>query len=46
MLISAQSAWRGCGCAVLLAGAGILVQLILLGPMPWIALILALSFGT
>ena len=31
---------------MLLAGAGILVQLVLLGTMPWIALILALSFGT
>ncbi|WP_373187840.1 EamA family transporter RarD [Halopseudomonas sp.] len=34
------------GVAVLLAGAAILLQLIVLGTMPWISLILALSFGT
>lgn len=34
------------GVAVLLAGAAILLQLIVLGSMPWISLILALSFGT
>lgn len=34
------------GVAVLLAAAGILVQLILLGTMPWIGLVLAMSFGT
>lgn len=34
------------GVAVLLAGAAILLQLVVLGTMPWISLILALSFGT
>lgn len=32
--------------AVTLAGAGILVQLVLLGAVPWISLALALTFGT
>lgn len=46
MLILRERMARLQGVAVLLAGAGILVQLVLLGTMPWIALILALSFGT
>lgn len=34
------------GVAVVLAAAAILLQLVMLGTMPWISLILALSFGT
>lgn len=34
------------GVAVVLAGAAILLQLVVLGTMPWISLLLALSFGT
>lgn len=34
------------GVAIALAGAAILLQLVVLGTMPWISLILALSFGT
>ncbi len=32
--------------AVLLAGSGILIQLVLLGTVPWISLVLAATFGT
>ncbi|KMQ75850.1 EamA family transporter RarD [Marinobacter subterrani] len=32
--------------AVILAGIGILIQLVLLGELPWISLVLACSFGT
>ena len=34
------------GVAVALAAAAILLQLVMLGTMPWISLVLALSFGT
>ncbi len=34
------------GVAVVLAGTAIVLQLVVLGTMPWISLILALSFGT
>lgn len=34
------------GVAVVLAAAAILLQLVMLGTMPWISLVLALSFGT
>ncbi|MDX1799784.1 MAG: EamA family transporter RarD [Marinobacter sp.] len=34
------------GLAVILAGIGILIQLVLLGSVPWISLMLAFSFGT
>lgn len=34
------------GIAVLLAVCGILVQFVLLGSLPWISLVLAISFGT
>ncbi|WP_217642498.1 EamA family transporter RarD [Marinobacter zhejiangensis] len=34
------------GVAVMLAGAGILIQLVALGSLPWITLMLALTFGT
>lgn len=34
------------GVAVILAGIGILIQLVLLGSVPWISLVLAFSFGT
>lgn len=46
MLILRERMARLQGVAVALAAAGIMVQLVLLGTMPWIALILALSFGT
>lgn len=46
MLILRERMARLQGVAVMLAATGILVQLILLGTMPWISLILALSFGT
>lgn len=46
MLILRERMARLQGVAVGLAAAGILLQLVLLGTMPWISLILALSFGT
>lgn len=46
MLILRERMARLQGVAVGLAAAGIMVQVVLLGSMPWIALILALSFGT
>lgn len=46
MLILRERMARLQGVAVALAVLGILVQLALLGTMPWIAVILALSFGT
>jgi chloramphenicol-sensitive protein RarD len=46
MLILRERMARLQGVAVGLAAAGILVQLVLLGTVPWISLILALSFGT
>ncbi|WP_022962470.1 EamA family transporter RarD [Halopseudomonas pelagia] len=46
MLILRERMARLQGVAVGLAAAGILLQLVLLGTMPWITLILALSFGT
>ncbi|MFT6431289.1 MAG: chloramphenicol-sensitive protein RarD [Halopseudomonas sp.] len=46
MLVLRERMARLQGVAVVLATAGILVQLILLGTVPWISLVLALSFGT
>ncbi len=46
MLVLRESMARLQGVAVALAVVGILVQLVLLGTIPWISLILALSFGT
>ena len=46
MLILRERMARLQGVAVALAVVGILVQLVLLGSIPWIAVILALSFGT
>ena len=46
MLILRERMARLQGVAVALAVVGILVQLVLLGTIPWIAVILALSFGT
>ncbi|SDR95273.1 chloramphenicol-sensitive protein RarD [Halopseudomonas sabulinigri] len=46
MLILRERLARLQGIAIALAVAGILVQLVLLGSLPWIALVLALSFGT
>lgn len=46
MLILRERMARLQGVAVLLAGLGILVQMVMLGTLPWISLILALSFGT
>lgn len=46
MLILRERMARLQGVAVGLAAAGILLQLILLGTLPWISLTLALSFGT
>ncbi|GAA6130229.1 EamA family transporter RarD [Halopseudomonas sabulinigri] len=46
MLILRERLARLQGIAIALAVAGILVQLVLLGSLPWITLVLALSFGT
>lgn len=46
MLILRERMARVQGLAVGLAVTGIMLQLVLLGSMPWIALTLALSFGT
>ena len=46
MLILRERMARLQGVAVALAVVGILVQLVLLGTIPWITLVLALSFGT
>lgn len=46
MLVLREQMARLQGVAVLLAGAGILIQLVLLGSVPWISLVLAVSFGT
>ncbi|WP_148863812.1 EamA family transporter RarD [Marinobacter fonticola] len=46
MLVLREQMARLQGWAVGLAGVGILVQLALLGSVPWISLVLAVSFGT
>lgn len=46
MIVLREQMARLQGIAVVLAGAGILVQLALLGTVPWISLVLAISFGT
>lgn len=46
MIVLREQMARLQGVAVVLAGAGILVQLTLLGTVPWISLVLAVSFGT
>ena len=46
MLVLRERMARLQGVAVVLAATGILVQLILLVTVPWISLVLALSFGT
>lgn len=46
MIVLREQMARLQGIAVILAGAGILVQLALLGTVPWISLVLAVSFGT
>lgn len=45
MLVLRERMARAQGIAVLLAGLGILVQIVLLGSLPWISLALAVSFG-
>lgn len=46
MLVLRERMARLQGVAVVLAGAGILIQLATLGSVPWITLMLALTFGT
>lgn len=46
MLVLREQMSRLQGVAVGLAGVGILVQLVLLGSVPWITLVLATTFGT
>ncbi|MGQ7249594.1 EamA family transporter RarD [Halomonas sp. V046] len=46
MLVLKETLSRAQAIAVALAGAGIALQLALLGTLPWISLVLALSFGT
>ncbi|MEX0606286.1 MAG: EamA family transporter RarD [Marinobacter sp.] len=46
MLVLRETMARLQGVAVVIAGAGILLQLFLLGTVPWISLVLAVSFGT
>ncbi|KKN91642.1 hypothetical protein LCGC14_0215240 [marine sediment metagenome] len=45
MLVLRERMARLQGVAVLLAGSGILIQVVLLGSLPWISLVLAVSFG-
>ncbi len=46
MLVLREKMARLQSVAVVIAGAGILLQLVLLGTVPWISLVLAVSFGT
>lgn len=46
MLVLRERMTRLQGAAVVLAGAAIMMQLILLGEVPWVTILLALSFGT
>lgn len=46
MLVLRERMERLQGVAVGLAGVGILIQLVLLGSLPWITLVLAMTFGT
>ncbi len=46
MLVLGERMVRLQAAAVMLAGVGILIQLLLVGSLPWISLVLAVSFGT
>lgn len=46
MLVLREQMARLQGVAVVLAGVGIAIQLVLLGSVPWISLVLATTFGT
>ncbi|MBS3804786.1 MAG: EamA family transporter RarD [Oleiphilaceae bacterium] len=46
MMVLGERMVRLQAAAVVLAGVGILIQLVLVGSVPWISLMLAISFGT